>query len=103
MQEIYDLVNASLSKLDNSRILSTILLLGPAGSGKRYSVTTICDLLNLAVLDVDLFSLLSDTLEKTAANFYNVIDKATKMSPCVLLLHNLQALSESWSGQGINT
>ena len=92
------LVSASQSQ-DRNSTASPILLLGAPGIGKKYTIAHVCDKLQVSLLSCNLFDLLCDTLDSTSIKVKAFIDKAINLKPCVLLIENVQAFNESWTGQ----
>ncbi|XP_041789279.1 peroxisome assembly factor 2 isoform X1 [Chelmon rostratus] len=70
----------------------TILLHGPAGSGKVTAVSAARRRLNLHLLKVDCVSVCADTPAASEVKLTSVFQRADALQPCVLLLRNLQLL-----------
>ncbi|XP_070684187.1 peroxisomal ATPase PEX6 isoform X2 [Pempheris klunzingeri] len=70
----------------------TILLHGPAGSGKVTSVSAASRRLNLHLLKVDCVSVCADTPAASEVKLTSAFQRADGLQPCVLLLRNLQLL-----------
>uniref|UniRef100_A0A3Q3X0K5 Peroxisomal ATPase PEX6 n=1 Tax=Mola mola TaxID=94237 RepID=A0A3Q3X0K5_MOLML len=70
----------------------TVLLHGPAGSGKVTAVCAASHRLNLHLLKVDCASVCADTSAACEAKLTSVFRRADGVQPCVLLLRNLQLL-----------
>ncbi|XP_029283663.1 peroxisome assembly factor 2-like isoform X3 [Cottoperca gobio] len=70
----------------------TVLLHGPAGSGKMTAVSAASRRLNLHLLKVDCVSVCADTPAASEVKLTSVFQRADAMQPCVLLLRNLQLL-----------
>ncbi|KAK2817557.1 hypothetical protein Q5P01_025748 [Channa striata] len=70
----------------------TILLHGPAGSGKMTAVAAATRRLNLHLLKVDCVSLCADTPAASEVKLAAAFQRAEPLQPCVLLLRNLQLL-----------
>ena len=92
------LVSTSQSQ-DKNSTASPILLLGSPGIGKEYTIAHVCDNLRVSLLKCNLFELLCDTLDSTSIKVKAFIDKAINLTPCVILIENIQAFNESWTGQ----
>ncbi|XP_078022836.1 peroxisomal ATPase PEX6 isoform X3 [Epinephelus lanceolatus] len=89
-----------LPHLQHSSSLSgcTILLHGPAGSGKVTSVSAASRRLNLHLLKVDCVSVCADTPAASEVKLSSVFQQADALQPCVLLLRNLQLLLTARGG-----
>ncbi|KAM3623054.1 uncharacterized protein V6R79_006294 [Siganus canaliculatus] len=70
----------------------TILLHGPAGSGKVTAVSAASRRMNLHLLKVDCVSVCADTPAASEVKLASVFQRAAALQPCVLLLRNLQLL-----------
>ncbi|KAM8878072.1 peroxisomal ATPase PEX6 isoform 2-T2 [Spinachia spinachia] len=70
----------------------TVLLHGPAGSGKTTAVSAASRRLNLHLLKVDCVSACADTHAASEARLTSAFRRAEALRPCVLLLRNLQLL-----------
>ncbi|XP_070844214.1 peroxisomal ATPase PEX6 isoform X1 [Chaetodon trifascialis] len=70
----------------------TILLHGPAGSGKVTAVSTASRRLNLHLLKVDCVSVCADTPAASEVKLTSAFQRADALRPCILLLRNLQLL-----------
>ncbi|KAM9363284.1 peroxisomal ATPase PEX6 isoform 2-T2 [Symphorus nematophorus] len=70
----------------------TVLLHGPAGSGKVTAVSAASRRLNLHLLKVDCVSACADTPAAAEAKLSAAFQRADALQPCVLLLRNLQLL-----------
>ncbi|KAK9540733.1 hypothetical protein VZT92_003166 [Zoarces viviparus] len=86
-----------LPHLHHSSSLSgcTVLLHGPAGSGKMTAVSAASRRLNLHLLKVDCVSVCADTPAASEVKLASVFQRAEALQPCVLLLRNLQLLLRS--------
>ncbi|XP_029374028.1 peroxisome assembly factor 2 isoform X2 [Echeneis naucrates] len=73
----------------------TVLLHGPAGSGKMTAVSAASRRLNLHLLKVDCVSLCADTSAASEAKLTSVFQRAAALQACVLVLRNLQLLLRS--------
>ncbi|XP_053193576.1 LOW QUALITY PROTEIN: peroxisomal ATPase PEX6 [Scomber japonicus] len=80
--------------LQHSSCLSgcTVLLHGPAGSGKVTSVSAASRRLHLHLLKVDCVTVCADTPAAVEVKLTSVFQRADALQPCVLLLRNLQLL-----------
>ncbi|XP_074485873.1 peroxisomal ATPase PEX6 isoform X1 [Sebastes fasciatus] len=76
----------------------TVLLHGPAGSGKMTAVSAASRRLNLHLLKVDCVSVCADTPAASEVKLTSVFQRADTLQPCVLLLRNLQLLLRSRDG-----
>ncbi|XP_029931991.1 peroxisome assembly factor 2 [Myripristis murdjan] len=76
----------------SSLIGCTVLLHGPAGSGKVTAVSAASRRLHLHLLKVDCVSLCSDSPAASEVKLTSAFLKAESLRPCVLLLRNLQLL-----------
>ncbi|KAM9769291.1 peroxisomal ATPase PEX6 isoform 1-T1 [Menidia menidia] len=83
-----------LPHIQHSSSLSgcTILLYGPAGSGKRTVARAASHRLNLHLLKVDCVTLCADTPAACEVKLMSVFQRAETFKPCILLLRNLQLL-----------
>ncbi|XP_073327114.1 peroxisomal ATPase PEX6 isoform X2 [Pagrus major] len=70
----------------------TVLLHGPAGSGKVTAVSAASRRLNLHLLKVDCVSVCADTPAASEVKLTAAFQRAGAVQPCVLLLRNLQLL-----------
>ncbi|XP_068444764.1 peroxisomal ATPase PEX6 isoform X1 [Clinocottus analis] len=70
----------------------TVLLHGPTGSGKVTAVSAASRRLNLHLLKVDCVSVCADTPAASEAKLASAFQRAEALTPCVLLLRNLQLL-----------
>ncbi|XP_040892897.1 peroxisome assembly factor 2 isoform X3 [Toxotes jaculatrix] len=70
----------------------TILLHGPAGSGKVTVVGAASRRLNLHLLKVDCVSVCADTPAASEVKLTSAFQRADAVRPCILLLRNLQLL-----------
>ncbi|XP_062244204.1 peroxisomal ATPase PEX6 isoform X2 [Platichthys flesus] len=70
----------------------TVLLHGPAGSGKVTVVSAASRRLNLHLLKVDCVSVCADTPAAAEVKLTSLFQRAAALQPCVLLLRNLQLL-----------
>ncbi|XP_061888682.1 peroxisomal ATPase PEX6 isoform X2 [Entelurus aequoreus] len=70
----------------------TLLLHGPAGSGKVRAVSAATSRLHLHLLKVDCVSVCSDTPAALEVKLMSLFQRADGVRPCVLLLKNLQLL-----------
>uniref|UniRef100_A0A3Q3G1Z2 Peroxisomal ATPase PEX6 n=1 Tax=Kryptolebias marmoratus TaxID=37003 RepID=A0A3Q3G1Z2_KRYMA len=90
-----DLISSSiLPHLQHRSSLSgcTVLLHGPAGSGKTTVVRAASRRLNLHLLKVDCVTVCADTPAASEAKLTSVFQRADALQPCILLLRNLQLL-----------
>ncbi|KAG7220245.1 hypothetical protein INR49_018344 [Caranx melampygus] len=90
-----------LPHLHHSSSLSscTVLLHGPAGSGKVTAVKAATRRLNLHLLKVDCVSVCADTPAACEVKLTSWFRRADVLQPCVLLLRNLQLLLRPRGGQ----
>ncbi|XP_047199281.1 peroxisome assembly factor 2 isoform X2 [Hippoglossus stenolepis] len=70
----------------------TVLLHGPAGSGKVTVVSAASRRLNLHLLKVDCVSVCADTPAAAEVKLTSLFQRAAALQPCILLLRNLQLL-----------
>uniref|UniRef100_A0A3B3I9J3 Peroxisomal ATPase PEX6 n=1 Tax=Oryzias latipes TaxID=8090 RepID=A0A3B3I9J3_ORYLA len=70
----------------------TVLLHGPAGSGKMTVVRAASCRLHLHLLKVDCVTLCADTPAASEAKLTSAFHRAEVLQPCLLLLRNLQLL-----------
>ncbi|XP_061736750.1 peroxisomal ATPase PEX6 isoform X2 [Nerophis ophidion] len=70
----------------------TLLLHGPAGSGKVRAVSAATSRLHLHLLKVDCVSVCSDTPAALEVKLMSLFQRAEGVRPCVLLLRNLHLL-----------
>ncbi|XP_068178528.1 peroxisomal ATPase PEX6 [Antennarius striatus] len=91
-----------LPHLRHSSALSgcTVLLHGPAGSGKVTAVSAVSRRLNLHLLKVDAVGLCADTPAAAEARLAVALERADALQPCILLLRNLQLLLGGGAGGG---
>ncbi|XP_042291124.1 peroxisome assembly factor 2 isoform X2 [Thunnus maccoyii] len=76
----------------------TVLLHGPAGSGKVTAVSAASRRLHLHLLKVDCVTVCADTPAASEVKLTSVFQRADALQPCVLLLRNLQLLLRSRGG-----
>uniref|UniRef100_A0A8D3BI28 Peroxisomal ATPase PEX6 n=1 Tax=Scophthalmus maximus TaxID=52904 RepID=A0A8D3BI28_SCOMX len=91
-----------LPHLQHSSSLSgcTVLLHGPAGSGKVTVTGAASRRLNLHLLKVDCVSVCADTAAAVEVKLASVFQRAGALRPCVLLLRNLHLLLRPRGGAG---
>ncbi|XP_041641110.1 peroxisome assembly factor 2 [Cheilinus undulatus] len=70
----------------------TVLLHGPAGSGKMTAVSAASRRLNLHLLKVDCVSVCADSAAASEVKLSSAFQRAEALQPCILLLRNLQFL-----------
>ncbi|XP_040002914.1 peroxisome assembly factor 2 isoform X2 [Xiphias gladius] len=70
----------------------TVLLHGPAGSGKMTAVGAASRRLNLHLLKVDCVTVCADTAAASEVKLTSAFQRAHALQPCLLLLRNLQLL-----------
>ncbi|KAM6940568.1 peroxisomal ATPase PEX6 [Xenentodon cancila] len=70
----------------------TVLLHGPAGSGKTTVVRAASRRLNLHLLKVDCVTVCADTPAATEVKLTSTFQRAEALHPCILLLRNVQLL-----------
>ncbi|XP_070778486.1 peroxisomal ATPase PEX6 [Enoplosus armatus] len=95
LHKTVDLISSIiLPHLHHSRSLSgcTVLLHGPAGSGKMTAVGAASRRLNLHLLKVDCVCVRADTPAASEVKLASVFQRADALQPCILLLRNLQLL-----------
>ncbi|XP_064565674.1 peroxisome biogenesis factor 6 [Zonotrichia leucophrys gambelii] len=80
--------------------VGSVLLSGPAGSGKLMAVRAVCSCLNLHLLKVDCVSLCSDTSAATEEKVQVAFSQAQQYQPCVLLLKDIEVLGRERDGLG---
>lgn len=78
----------------------TVLLHGPAGSGKVTAVSAASRRLNLQLLKVDCVTLTSDSLASSEVKLSSAFRRAAALQPCLLLLRNLHHLLRPRGGGG---
>uniref|UniRef100_A0A3P9Q6J3 Peroxisomal ATPase PEX6 n=1 Tax=Poecilia reticulata TaxID=8081 RepID=A0A3P9Q6J3_POERE len=81
-----------LPHLQESLSACTVLLHGPAGSGKITVVRAASRRLNLHLLKVNCVTVCADTPAAAEVKLSSVFQRANALQPCVLLLRNLQLL-----------
>uniref|UniRef100_A0A8P4KA74 Peroxisomal ATPase PEX6 n=1 Tax=Dicentrarchus labrax TaxID=13489 RepID=A0A8P4KA74_DICLA len=83
-----------LPHLQHSSCLSgcTVLLHGPAGSGKVTAASAASRRLNLHLVKVDCVSVCADSPAASEVKLSSIFQRAGALQPCVLLLRNLQLL-----------
>lgn len=74
-------------------LISSILVEGPRGSGKRTIVQWAADKLNLHLLEINCYDFVGETDVKTEGNLRARFEKAMSCAPCVLLLRHVDALA----------
>ncbi|XP_051237227.1 peroxisome assembly factor 2 isoform X2 [Dicentrarchus labrax] len=70
----------------------TVLLHGPAGSGKVTAASAASRRLNLHLVKVDCVSVCADSPAASEVKLSSIFQRAGALQPCVLLLRNLQLL-----------
>ncbi|KAF7659185.1 hypothetical protein LDENG_00001600 [Lucifuga dentata] len=80
----------------------TVLLHGPAGSGKVTAVSAASRRLHLHLLKVDCVGLYADTAAASEVKLASVFQRAAALQPCILLLRNLQVLLRPRGGADEN-
>lgn len=97
-QQLADLFEASLHQNAlKFNLFTSILIHGPPGCGKQSIIKSASKHMN--IIRVNCFTLIQDTIEKTAEELKKYCILAVESSPCILILNNLQAFSESWTGE----
>ncbi|XP_072239619.1 peroxisomal ATPase PEX6 isoform X2 [Leuresthes tenuis] len=87
------IISIILPHLQHSSLSAcTVLLYGPAGSGKMTVVRAASRRLNLHLLKVDCVTVCADTPAASEAKLMSVFQRAEALQPCILLLRNLQLL-----------
>ncbi|XP_066504256.1 peroxisomal ATPase PEX6 [Hoplias malabaricus] len=76
----------------------SVLLMGPDGSGKVTVIKAVCRRLHLHLLKVDCVTLCGDTAAACESKMKAAFLRAALHQPCVLLLRNLQLLSQRRGG-----
>ncbi|XP_034045150.1 peroxisome assembly factor 2 isoform X2 [Thalassophryne amazonica] len=76
----------------------TVLLHGPAGSGKVTAVSTAGQRLHLHLMKVDCVTLCADTPAASEAKLMAAFQRADTLRPCILLLRNLHLLFQPHGG-----
>ena len=74
-------------------LISSILMEGPRGCGKRTIVKWAADKLNLHLLEINCYDFVGETDVKTEANLRARFEKAVSCAPCILLLRHIDALA----------
>ncbi|XP_071359513.1 peroxisomal ATPase PEX6 [Trachinotus anak] len=94
LSKTVDLISSIiLPHLQHSSLSScTVLLHGPAGSGKMMAVSAASRRLNLHLLKVDCVSVCADTPAASEVKLTSAFQRADALRPCVLVLRNLQLL-----------
>jgi hypothetical protein len=87
--KITDIFNASLHK--DFKLFTSILLHGPRGSGKSYIVQKCAKKLHLDYLILNCYSILQESNQRTCIQMKSICELASKSTPCVLLLENIEA------------
>lgn len=97
LSEPVQLISAIISPhLQHSSLSScTVLLHGPVGSGKTTVVRAASCRLNLHLVKVECVSVCGDTPAATESRLKRVFERASALKPCILLLRNLQFLTQS--------
>lgn len=72
---------------------TTVLLQGPAKSGKISLVRASAVSVGLDIVVIDAFDLIGDTDVKTEGLLRARFDRSTQAAPCVLVLNNVEALA----------
>ncbi|XP_022616383.1 peroxisome biogenesis factor 6 isoform X1 [Seriola dumerili] len=101
LSKTVDLISSIvLPHLHHSSSLSgcTVLLHGPAGSGKMTAVGAASRRLNLHLLKVDCVSVCADTPAASEVKLTSAFRRADALQPCILLLRNLQLLLRARGG-----
>ncbi|KAF8876037.1 AAA-domain-containing protein [Gymnopilus junonius] len=93
---IYAMASASLSQraVDYDLHLS-FLLTGGRGIGKFTVASWIAESLGLHLFELDCYNILSDSDTKTEATLRVRIEQAKECTPCLLVLRNLEAFSQT--------
>lgn len=76
-----------------------VLLVGPPGTGKTRLGEAAAKFLGFPFLAVDIGSLFSSMLGESEANITKLLEIAERMSPCVLLLDEIERLAGNASGE----
>jgi peroxin-6 len=112
-QQITQLSNAmSLDEAASLGVRSTVFITGPRGTGKFSAAVRIArhlqmhyvevssrlstwDLVEMIVLQVNCFNVLSDTSAKTEVSLREEVENAIACSPCLVVLRHADALSHA--------
>ncbi|KAH9483816.1 Peroxisomal biogenesis factor 6 [Psilocybe cubensis] len=94
--KIHALTSAALSQraMDYNLQLS-FLLKGGRGIGKFTVASWVAESLGLHLLEVNCYDIIGDTDVKTEATLRVRLDQAKECTPCLLVLRNLEALSQT--------
>uniref|UniRef100_A0A7N8Y362 Peroxisomal ATPase PEX6 n=1 Tax=Mastacembelus armatus TaxID=205130 RepID=A0A7N8Y362_9TELE len=92
LNKTVDLISSIILPYLESLPPGTVLVHGPAGSGKVTVVSAASRRLNLHLLKVDCVSVCADTPAAAEVKLASVFERAAALHPCVLLLRNLQLL-----------
>lgn len=72
-----------------------ILLYGPTGSGKTFTVKALADFLRWPVFDIDIGSIGSPYIHQTSKLLKEVFERATEKAPSIILMEEIDALAGS--------
>ncbi|KAJ1965749.1 peroxisomal assembly protein [Dipsacomyces acuminosporus] len=96
MDQLFKLANASLHPLAIPRkLVCSALLKGNPGTGKRHLVRTVADRLGAHLYELSCYDVLSDTEDKTAQVLQVYFQNASRYTPCILHLRNIEALAQA--------
>ena len=92
-------IGATETKKQNTRPNHTCLLVhGPPGVGKSYSITVAAKGAGLAVYTIDAYDIVQESFEATKISMDHHSSQALLSQPSIFFIKHLDALLESWSG-----
>lgn len=105
-KQLHELVSSSLHPLGREFKLScNALIQGPRGGGKSTLVREVAEELGVHVYEFSAYDVVSETDAKTEVHLRAKFDKAAALSPCIVLLRNIEGLARKSqvveSGQGM--
>ena len=72
-----------------------VLCHGPAGAGKTTAIRQLAAFLGITIVDRDCFNMLSDTQKSFASKLALISEEIRRHAPCMLVLHNIDALGDA--------
>ncbi|KAI9323498.1 P-loop containing nucleoside triphosphate hydrolase protein [Dichotomocladium elegans] len=92
--QIFDLVSSSLHPLGRDFQLScNALIHGPRGGGKATLIREIVEDLGVHLYEFSAYDVVSETDAKTEVHIRSKFDKAAALTPCVVLIRNIEGLA----------
>ncbi|ORY89212.1 P-loop containing nucleoside triphosphate hydrolase protein [Syncephalastrum racemosum] len=93
-KQLHELVSSSLHPLGREFKLScNALIQGPRGGGKSTLIREVAEELGVHVFEFSAYDVVSETDAKTEVHLRAKFEKAAALSPCIVLLRNIEGLA----------